>query len=309
MNLKEQRYVCVLAECGNITAASEKLFISQPALSLYISNLENILGVKLFDRTGKKFTPTYAGELYIRKASEMLRLSDEFDEDLEDLIHQNTGKLTIGIQLRRAPMLLPPVISRLKQAYPNVKVVIREGNQALIEEMLHKDACTFYVYNLMDKRKELTSHLIYQDHMLMALPARHPLLEKAVAIPGQVYPHIHLKDCADEPFILPTKNQSLRTHLDRVFEKEKLHPKQIMEIRNFETAIQMVAEGIGIGFNREQYAKSMYYPKPVVYCTFSDPDFCTTNLYASYPKESELSPYAKYALDLFVEEGQRLQNA
>lgn len=308
MNLKEQRYVCVLAECGNITAASEKLFISQPALSLYISNLENILGVKLFDRTGKKFTPTYAGELYIRKASEMLRLSDEFDEDLENLIHQNIGRLTIGIQLRRAPLLLPPVLARLREAYPNVKVVIREGNQALIEDMLHKDACTFYIYNLMHKRKELTSHLIYQDHMLLALPQGHPLLEKAVSVPGKPYPHLDLSYCAEESFILPTRNQSLRTHLDRVFEKEKLYPKHILEIRNFETAIQMVAEGLGIGFNREQYAKSMYYPKPVVYCTFSDPELCTTNLYASYPKESELSPYARYALELFVEEGARLQN-
>lgn len=58
MNLKEQEYVCVLAECGNITKAAEKLYISQPALSIYISNLEKTLGVKLFDRSGKRFTLT-----------------------------------------------------------------------------------------------------------------------------------------------------------------------------------------------------------------------------------------------------------
>ncbi len=50
MNLKEQTYVCVLAECGNITKAAERLFISQPALSIYISTLEKNLGVRLFDR-------------------------------------------------------------------------------------------------------------------------------------------------------------------------------------------------------------------------------------------------------------------
>ena len=66
MNLKEQTYVCVLAECGNITKAAERLFISQPALSIYISTLEKNLGVRLFDRSGKRFTLTWAGEMCIR---------------------------------------------------------------------------------------------------------------------------------------------------------------------------------------------------------------------------------------------------
>ena len=69
MNLKEQTYVCVLAECGNITKAAERLFISQPALSIYISTLEKNLGVRLFDRSGKRFTLTWAGEMYVEKAS------------------------------------------------------------------------------------------------------------------------------------------------------------------------------------------------------------------------------------------------
>lgn len=56
MDLREQKYVCALAECGNLTRAAEKLFISQPALSIYITNLEKSMGVSLFDRSGKKFT-------------------------------------------------------------------------------------------------------------------------------------------------------------------------------------------------------------------------------------------------------------
>ena len=68
MNLKEQLYVCTLAETGNITQAAKLLFISQPALSLYISNLENILGIRLFERIGKSFVLTQAGELYVEKA-------------------------------------------------------------------------------------------------------------------------------------------------------------------------------------------------------------------------------------------------
>ena len=65
MNVKEQQYVCELARCRNLTKAAQNLFISQPALSIYISNLENSLGVKLFERIGKSFILTYAGERYV----------------------------------------------------------------------------------------------------------------------------------------------------------------------------------------------------------------------------------------------------
>ena len=61
MELKEQRYVCTLAEYGNLTRAADRLYISQPALSIYISNLEKHLGTPLFDREGKKFELTKLG--------------------------------------------------------------------------------------------------------------------------------------------------------------------------------------------------------------------------------------------------------
>ena len=72
MNLKEQEYVCALAENGTITAAAKELFISQPALSIYINNLEKSLGVRLFERVGKQFILTYAGEQYVEKAKLIL---------------------------------------------------------------------------------------------------------------------------------------------------------------------------------------------------------------------------------------------
>ena len=72
MHLKEQLYICTIAECGNITKAAEKLFITQPALSLYINNLEKMFGVKLFDRVEKQFIPTAAGKLYGENLSAVL---------------------------------------------------------------------------------------------------------------------------------------------------------------------------------------------------------------------------------------------
>ncbi len=91
MNMKEQQYVCVLAECGSITRAAKELYISQPALSIYINNLEKSLNVKLFERVGKRFILTYAGERYVEKARAMLRLEEEFEEELKDITGNYTG--------------------------------------------------------------------------------------------------------------------------------------------------------------------------------------------------------------------------
>lgn len=308
MNLKEQRYVTVLAACGNITTAAERLFVSQPALSIYINNLENILGTKLFDRTGKKFIPTYAGELYIRKAKEMLHLNEEFEAELNSLLHNNVGELSIAIQLRRGPLLLPPVLAKFHQKYPAIKLVINEGVQEMLETLQKKDSCIFYINNIQEKRAEFTSHLLFKDRILLALPPSHPLLAKAEKRAENKYSYLDLRECLREPFILPTKKQSMRRQLETFFEQTGIYPSKILEVRNFETAMQMVAEGMGLAFNREQYASSMFYSKPLVYCTFSEHKLCTNNVYISHLKSHILTEYEKYALRLFLEQGKYIQN-
>lgn len=105
MTLKEQWYVCTLARCQTITRAAEELYITQPALSTYISNLEKYLGVKLFERTGKRFILTSMGEEYVKRAEVMLKLKDEFDELLEQ--DRRHHKKILRIHKRSKRILLP----------------------------------------------------------------------------------------------------------------------------------------------------------------------------------------------------------
>ena len=87
MNLKEQLYVCTLAKCGTISKAAEELYISPPALSVYLSNLEKYLGVRLFERTGKSLVLTSMGREYVERAEKMLKMKEEF----ELLLEQSNG--------------------------------------------------------------------------------------------------------------------------------------------------------------------------------------------------------------------------
>ena len=93
MDLKEQKYVCTLAECKSLTRASERLYISQPALSLYINNVEKILGARLFERNGRKFELTWLGKQYVEKASQMLELERQFEAVMRRTEQENAGQV------------------------------------------------------------------------------------------------------------------------------------------------------------------------------------------------------------------------
>lgn len=123
MNLREQLYVCTLAETGSLTQAARQLFISQPALSLFISNLENILGIRLFDRIGKQFVLTYAGELYVARARRMLELKDSFEMELSEVINGQNERLRVGMQDIRSHFLGPAVLPQITEMYPQTKFV------------------------------------------------------------------------------------------------------------------------------------------------------------------------------------------
>ena len=101
MEVKEQRYVCTLAETGNLTKAADQLFISQPALSIYISNLEKRLGTPLFERRGKRFVLTQAGERYVWHARKILEEASAFDSEFTNLISDQSGRLRLGIPVAR----------------------------------------------------------------------------------------------------------------------------------------------------------------------------------------------------------------
>ena len=105
MNLKEQEYICTVARCGSITQAAKQLFITQPALSSYISNVEKALGVELFSHEGKQIRLTYAGEQYVEKAEQMLAMRQEYLREVQDIQRGLRGRVCVGMQRRRGPVL------------------------------------------------------------------------------------------------------------------------------------------------------------------------------------------------------------
>ena len=99
--LKELSYVIAVAEKGNVSKAAESLFISQPSLSRYIKDLENRLGVQLFQRINNRLVLTYAGEKYVETSKKITGLYSDLEKELSGINESLSGRLCIGCALLR----------------------------------------------------------------------------------------------------------------------------------------------------------------------------------------------------------------
>lgn len=300
MNLKEQLYVCTLARCGTISKAAEELYISPPALSIYLSNLEKYLGTRLFERTGKSLIPTSTGREYVERAEKMLEMKKEFDLLLEQSSGNCKGSLRVGIQHRRAITIAPYLTSRFLEEYPDINLVFKEGVHDELVQMYQSNAIDFLIYTCAEELSDTSYVELGEEHVLIALHESHPAGEHVWWKEGERFPHLDLRCLENEVFVLPAKKQSLRGTAERILEQYRIRPKRVIEVRYFETAMSMVEYGIGIGFNRSGYIREMdRFPK-VRYCLIGEDPY-SARLVLAYRKGRTLSPHMKRFIELLEE--------
>ena len=120
---------------GSISKAAQKLFISQPSLSVMIQKIEEDVGVPLFDRTSKPIRLTEAGQEYIKATEEMLHIEKSFQNYLEACQNLQTGSLTIGSNQLLSSLVLPRYIGQFLQMYPNIHLNLIDDNSVVLENM------------------------------------------------------------------------------------------------------------------------------------------------------------------------------
>ena len=290
MNLKEQQYVCTLARCQSLSRAAEELFISPSALSVYISNLEKYLGVRLFERTGrgKAFVLTSIGEEYVVRAEKMLELKAEFDGLVENELHKSYPAIRVGIQQRRAISIVPEALQRFMEKYPDVDVIFRDGNLGDLTRMYREGSVDFMVSIFRDELPDA----VCQD--------THPAVSYAYSVEGDIFPHLDIRHLDRETFIVPMQDQSMRRTANYILERARIRPGRIIEIGHFDVILSMVNQGLGIGFNRLGYISDMQKFEHVRYFLINRESY-QSSLVLVYRKGHVISECEKYLLDILVE--------
>lgn len=290
MSLREQKYICMLADCGSMTKAAKLLYISQPALSAYINNVENSLGVQLFEREGKKMKLTYAGERYVSAANQMLKLQETMLQEIKDISYGIKGRIRLGMQRRRGPTLVVKIMNRFRTLFPDVKLdVLLNSGEALLPNYENREIDVL-IFNKEYNQHGSESELLVNEKILLTASRMDSITKNSVFLPEAGYRWTDITKTMDRDYILPPIGQSLRSDVEDLFKRLDMRPGKIMEISQTDTAMQMAAEGIGLCFTRESYAAQFQYLKHPVFFAIDNP-VLVRPLYITYRSELKEHEY------------------
>lgn len=292
MDFKDLSYVIAIAEQQKITKAAQVLFISQPTLTKFLQKLERDLGQKLFRKVNNKFLLTYAGERYVAKAQDILKLKKELDQEMADIIKSNVGELKIAFTAVRGTYLLPCTLPVFKKMYPNVRLNITEAPSSNLENMLLSGVIDLVFFNGPPKSPELAYEIISTEEMVVLLSSKHPLAQKGVKKKSCKYPWIDLRELQDELFIMQKPEQRTRQIIDKYLKDNDIHLTNTLVTSNIRAAADLAAQNYGIAFICDTHLKHMDLGKDVVCFSFGRPSL-TIDFIAAYNRGTYLSYHAQ----------------
>lgn len=282
VNLRHIEYAIAVAEHGSVTLAAAAIHISQPALSVAIAALEDHLGHLLFiRRKGNPLVLTSYGQEFMTKATQLVAQFEALGET-DDAVERRRP-VVIGCYEDLGPLLIGPVLSEVKERYPEANLSIQTGDfDFLSREMLTGRIDFSVTYNL-----GLDSSLVYREiakiypHIL--LYPDHPLvgLDK-----------IQIRDLSSEPLVLVDQGRSL-WHMVSLFRQHHISPNIAHRAATYEIMRSLVANGLGIGLSYTRSKSSTSHDgKPLLDRKIIDDYTAEPMVIVSNPA-NPLSPFAK----------------
>ena len=286
MGLRQLEYMIKVAEERSFSKAAKKLNIAQPSLSQYILNLEKSIGIALFDRTKTPISLTHAGEVFLKKAEEILRMNHELKTQMEDMAGLKIGKVTIGIS-QTGVYFISKVLARFRKKYPRVEIELLEASSSEeMEKWLQEGMVDLATLILPITSDVLSYEIIEEEKMMVSFPIHHPLVKEIRTKEKQLYPSISLGLLKDEQFILPKPTQRSRLVFDTLFQEAGFIPNVLCETKTMDTANAIVASGLGIGFSLPQVIRAEDKDKLALFSLQSP--LMTRTLVLAYKKEKYL---------------------
>lgn len=241
MNFQQLRSVREAIRRGyNLTEVAEALFTSQPGVSRQIRELEEELGVTIFERSGKRLTGlTQPGREIVRIIERLLVEHENLRTAGEEFAGQTTGALKVATTHTQARYALPAVIRRFRERYPDVKLHLNQSKpDEIARAVLDAQADVGIATESLQDYPELLTFPCYQWHHVIVVPAGHPL-ERAKPI--------GLADLARFPVVTYEAGFTGRPHIDAAFAKQGLTPDIVLTAMDADVIKTYVAEGLGVG--------------------------------------------------------------
>ncbi len=226
-----------VADTASFSAASEQLFLTQPAISKRVSALETELDIQLFDRIGRKVTLTEAGTALLSRARTILQQVEDSKRAIQNLSGHVAGKLSIGTSHHIGLHRLPPVLRAFTRAYPEVELDLHfMDSEEACHAIEHGDLELGIVTLPLEPAKALQTYEVWPDPLDIVVNPSHPLTQLNKITPKQL---------AGYSAILPTRGTYTRQIFEQTMRKHKLELKVGLSTNYLETIKMMVSVGLG----------------------------------------------------------------
>lgn len=299
-NINIDYFITIVNE-GNLTKASQKLFVSQPSLSQYIHRLEDKLHTKLFNRTTSPLTLTYAGQRYYEYLLQVRDMKKSIEKELLDINQGLAGVIRLGITLWRGACVLPQILPIFFQKYPHIKFEFFEGRGVKVADALRNGELDFAIMNVVQNNiyDDLDYDIITMERILLAVPTNHPaikrIINKDMLLHG--FPTCSLKILNHIPLIFSKPEQHITKAVNYTLSQYNVKPNILLTTENQTTSINLVSSGIGCAFIPEMGAKVCQRPNKVTYLAINLPTLIWP-LAAVFKKNSYLPKRCKIFINM-----------
>lgn len=237
MELRQLTTFMSIAKHQSFSNAADELGYAQSTITTQIQLLEQELGVKVFERLGKRIALTAEGQRLLPYAQQILRLSVE----AKNAISQSEvprGTLTIGTAESLCILRLPVLLTEYRKRYPQVEIALKFGGSSDFYRFLHDN--TIDVAFFLDQKVDHPDFVTLQatpEPMVLLAPPDHPLTKKTQVVPA---------DLAEETLILTEAGCRYRAAFENILSHEGIRPRSIMETGSVQAIKQLTISGIGI---------------------------------------------------------------
>ena len=243
--LRHIRAFLKIAETRNFTRAANDLHVSQSALTVQVQQLEENLGVRLFDRNKRGVTLTAAGKDAFGPLQRLFKDALTIVEHARDLSSASTGFVSIAALPTVCAGPLPELVRSFLNNYPGIRVQISDVIAERVREAVLKREVDFGIGTLHGRDAELRATPLFQDRLVVYTPPGHPLSEKRT---------VTLREASTHGLILPGRASSVREAVEAIAHRERLLLDIRYETNFMPTALAFVRANLGIAILPETAA-------------------------------------------------------
>ncbi|CTQ45468.1 MULTISPECIES: LysR substrate-binding domain-containing protein [Roseibium] len=235
ITLKQLRYFEALARHGHFGKAAEACAISQPALSMQIKEMEEVLGASLFERGARQIRLTHFGEVAAERARDILRATEELGDLARASRERLVGRLRIGVIPTVAPYLLPSVVGALTRSYPELDIHVRETVTPNLIDELDEGRLDTAIVALPVSEGTLAETALFSERFVLVRSAR----EANAPMPSA-------DSLREMRLLLLEEGHCFRDQALSFCNLQSGPPREVLDASSLSTLVQMVSAGMGV---------------------------------------------------------------